>query len=260
MMIDGHIHIHKNPLTKETVYQYIKTAISRNIDTLQILEHTHKFKEFRQMYEPMLFLPEQKEWLENDFGYSIQEYLDLIKEIRKENLPIKVLFGLEVCYQTSEEHIIKELLKNYDFDFLVGSVHFINHIAYDSSWSKKELWEKYTIDDIYKTYYEEIFNLIESDIFTQLGHPDTIKMFNYYPSFDLTNTYVEMAKLLNKHNMKVEDNVGCHYRYNHKDIGLSDELLQILKDNHCNIITASDAHNPKDVGTNIIDAYHKIKE
>ena len=49
------------------------------------------------------------------------------------------------------------------------------------NFSKEILWNKYDVDDIYKRYYELVFDLVKSDLFTQLAHPDTIKMFNYYP-------------------------------------------------------------------------------
>lgn len=58
--------------------------------------------------------------------------------------------------------------------------------------------------------------------------------------------------------MKAENNVGCYYRYNHPDMGLSDELLEILKKNHVELITASDAHKPSDVGSYIKEAMQRI--
>lgn len=100
-----------------------------------------------------------------------------------------------------------------------------------------------------------IFDLVKSDLFTQLAHPDTIKMFNYYPTYDLKPTYHELAKLLVKHHVKGECNTGCYYRYHHQDKGLSKELLDIFKEHHVDIITASDAHKPADVGTCIKDIY-----
>ena len=109
-------------------------------------------------------------------------------------------------------------------------------------------------------FYEEkvlVFDLVKSDLFTQLAHPDTIKMFNYYPKYDLTETYHQLAKLLIEHNVIAENNTGCHYRYNHRDIGLSDELLKIFKEHNVKLIVASDAHHPEHVGTNIIDIYEK---
>lgn len=252
-MIDGHVHIHNNPLNKETILKYVNEAKNKGITTLQILDHTHKFKEFKEMYDPMLFIKEQYDWLSNDFKYSINDFINLKNEMQKEDLPIKVLFGLEVCYQKADEDLIRKLLSPYKLDFLVGSVHSIYHIAYDSKWSVKELWEKYPTDQIYRDYYNEVFSLVKSGLFSQLGHPDTIKMFNYYPTYDLTGTYDQLAKLLNEHHMKVENNVGCYYRYHHKDMGLSNELLNVFKQNGCELITASDAHNANDIGTNIKD-------
>ena len=116
------------------------------------------------------------------------------------------------------------------------------------SFSKELLWDVFDTNHIYKRYYELVFQLIQSNLFTQLAHPDTIKMFNYYPTYDLTSTYHELAKLLNQYHMKAENNTGCHYRYHHSDIGLSNHLLTILNEHHVDIISCSDAHKPSDVG------------
>ena len=254
-MIDGHVHLEKGPLTKKYVYEFIEEAMNKGVDELQILDHTHRFKEFAPVYEKHWAVPAQAEWLSHDLRDSIYDYIKLIEEMKKENLPIKVRFGLEVCYSKAEENILRDLLSIYDWDFLIGSVHAIDYVAYDSSWSFDELWNKQPTDVIYKKYYESVFDLVKSNLFTQLGHPDTIKMFNLYPSYDLTPTYLELAKLLNEHHMKVENNVGCYYRYHHKDKGLSPELLKIFKDNKCDLITVSDAHLPKDVGNYIKDVW-----
>lgn len=257
-MIDGHVHLEKGPLKKEYVYEFIKEAQTKNIDELQILDHTHRFKEFAPIYEKCRINEGQINWLNNDLKDSIYDYINLIEEMKKEKLPIKVSFGLEVCYQKPEEERIKKLIKDiYDWDFLVGSVHAIDYIVYDSKWSIDELWNKYSVNDIYRRYYEIMFDLIKSDLFDQLAHPDTIKMFNYYPTYDLTDTYNKLAELLNEHDMKVENNVGCYYRYHHKDMGLSDELLKIFKQHNCKMITVSDAHLPKDVGSYIKDIWDK---
>ena len=257
-MIDGHVHLEKGPLTKEYVYEFIDEAIRKNIGELQILDHTHRFKEFGPIYEKYKINEAQINWLNSDLRNSIYEYIELVEEMKKETLPIKVTFGLEVCYQSEEEKSIKELIKDiYNWDFLVGSVHAIDYIVYDSAWSIKELWDKYDTDYIYSRYYKTMFDLIKSNLFSQLAHPDTIKMFNYYPTYDLTDTYHELANELSMHHMKVENNVGCYYRYHHSDMGLSDELLDIFKQHKCSLITASDAHYPKDVGNYIKEVCDK---
>ena len=191
------------------------------------------------------------------FKDHVSDFVDLMKEIKELDLPVKVKYGLEVCYVPEYEDYIRNVLKKYHYDFIVGAIHSIDGKLYDMTFSKEILWDKYDVNDIYKRYYELVFSLIKSDIFTQLAHPDTIKMFNYYPDYDLVPTYHKLADLLVEHHVKAENNTGCYYRYNHKDIGLSDELLKIFKEHGVEMITASDAHQPTHVGTNIVDIYEK---
>lgn len=250
-MIDGHMHLEYGPLSKEYVMEFINKAVEKGFDEIQILDHTHRFIEFAPMYEDLKEEPHQKIWLEKKKLEPLDTYINLIKEMKQMDLPIKVKFGLEVCHTPKGALLIQDILSRYDFDFVVGAIHSIDGLLYDMNFSKSTLWEQYDVDHIYKRYYELVFDLIDSNLYTQLAHPDTIKLFDYYPTYDLTSTYTRMAKLLNEHNMKCENNTGCHYRYGHKDVGLSPELLKILRDYNVKMITASDAHHPDDVGTDI---------
>lgn len=259
-MIDGHMHLEYGDLSTEYVLEFVEAAKNKGIDKIQILDHTHRFKEFEPTYLELKDYDVQKVWLENKkmkFKDSLDDYMKVIKEVKAMDLPVEVSFGLEVCYVPKYKEFLKDLLNQYDFDFLVGAIHSIDGILYDMNFSKELLWDKYDVDHIYKRYYELVFDLVKSDLFTQLAHPDTIKLFNYYPSYDLKPTYHELAKLLNKHHMKAENNTGCYYRYAHKDMGLSDELLAIFKEHHVEMITASDAHKPDHVGSCIKEVWDK---
>lgn len=259
-MIDGHMHLEYGELDKEYVLQFVEEAIKKGLTKIQILDHTHRFKEFEPIYLELKEESIQKTWLENKkmkFKDSLDDYDKLIKEVKAMDLPIEVDFGLEVCYVPKYKDYIRDVLAQHDYDFVVGAIHSINGKLYDMGFSKDILWDKYDVDDIYRDYYDLIFSLVESDLFTQLAHPDTIKLFNYYPTYDLTPTYHQLADLLVKHHVKAENNTGCYYRYNHNDMGLSDELLAIFKEHGVEMITASDAHKPAHVGTNIADIYEK---
>lgn len=262
-MIDGHIHLEYGPLTVEYVMEFAEQAKKMGLHTIQILDHTHRFKEFEPMYESLKKYPEQKAWLENPerkFKFTLSEYISLIDKIREMDLGIEILFGLEVCYTPDSEEFIRNTLAPYRFDFLVGSVHSIWNILYDMSFSENLLWSRYSADEIYKEYYRCLLACVRSGLFTQLGHPDTIKMFNIYPSYDLTDTYRELAKVLKEYGVKAECNTGCHYRYSHKDIGLSDELLKILIQHDVDVITASDAHYPEHAGMFVAEASKRVSE
>lgn len=260
-MIDGHMHLENGPLTKEYVLQFVEEAQKKGLDAIQILDHTHRFIEFEPIYEELKQYDVQKKWLENKkmkFKDHLSDYVTLMEEIKVMDLPVKVTYGLEVCYVPQHEEYIKNILDQYHFDFVVGAIHSIDGILYDMSFSKELLWDKFDVNHIYKRYYELIFQLVESDLFTQLAHPDTIKLFQIYPTYDLTSTYQKLAQLLNEHHMKAENNVGCYYRYNHPDLGLSDELLNIFKENNVDLIFTSDAHQPKDVGNYIHEAMQRM--
>ena len=114
--------------------------------------------------------------------------------------------------------------------------------------------------EYYKAYYELIEQLMRSGLFTQVAHPDTIKLFDIYPSYDLVPTYEKLAKLAVEQDLYMEDNTGCHYRYHTADIGLSDAFLRVLIDQQAKIMTASDAHVPEHVGNFIPEACEKIRQ
>ena len=49
------------------------------------------------------------------FHSALDEYCALIQEIKAMDLPIKVSFGLEVCYVPEYEETIREILKPLSF-------------------------------------------------------------------------------------------------------------------------------------------------
>ncbi|MEG3039021.1 MAG: PHP domain-containing protein [Erysipelotrichaceae bacterium] len=259
-MIDGHIHFESRPYTLEGLQDFIKAAQAKQLDEIWLLEHTHRFIEWQPLYQDILGIDEkQDEWYLKKQLISIKEYQSFITEMRKLSFPIKVKFGLEVCFFPQHVEFIKNELASFPYDFAIGSVHFVDNVAYDiASFSKRILWDARNHDEIYRRYYELMKELIQSDLFNGVAHPDTIKLFNYYPSYDLTPTYLEISDLLNEHHMFAEDNGGCYYRYHHKDKGLSDELLKIFKEKHVQIQSASDAHVPEHVGMLIQEINEKI--
>lgn len=249
-MIDGHTHLENGDLSKAYVHEFIEAAKQKGITTLHILDHTHRFFEFKECYNKVCEVSElQKAWFEKKQKNSIEEYIDLIESIKKEDNEINVKFGLEVCYTPDTESLLASILQHYSFDFLVGSVHSLNGYLYDmDAFSKELLWNKQPAHKIYQDYFASIESLIRSDLFTQVGHPDVIKMYSIDPGYDLHPTYEKLAVLAKEHLIQMEDNTGAHYRYHHPDVGLNDDFRQILLNHDVKIITASDAHYPKDVG------------
>lgn len=250
MYIDGHMHLENGPLTVEYAMKFVEAGAAAGMDCIQILDHTHRFLEFSPLYDKLKEkAPQQKEWLEKKKLESIRVYQDLIETMKKMDLPIEVKWGLEVCYDPDQKEFLKEILAQYPYDYVIGSIHSIDGLLYDmKSFSREILWDKYDTNAIYQRYYEIMADMIESDLFTQIGHPDQLKLFNDYPTYDLHPTYEHLAQLAKEHDVYMENNTGIHYRYGHQDMGTAPDFLTILKKHGVKIMTASDAHVPEHVG------------
>ena len=262
-MRDVHVHfLHGNPVGYNIDFfeGFIKHAQKVGLDEIYLLEHTDHFTEFEKVYEPIKSYNEfQKNWIAKRMNGSIGEYISFINKVKNNSYPVKVKFGLEVCYIPETADILSDLLKNYEFDFLTGSVHWIDGWGFDHP-GQKELWRSKNIDETYKRYYEIMFRLCESGLFSGLAHPDSIKCFGYIPAIDLTDYYEKLAALLNKHGMYTENSGGLRLNYSSNiELGLNSQLLSILRKNNVHIETASDAHQQSDVGANILELENMLK-
>lgn len=262
-MQDCHIHIEKGPYTLEWIQLFVNQAVLMNLDKICLLEHSHRFIEFEPIYASVKSNVEcgeyQRNWLSEKCERSLDEYKKLIVEMRQVEFPIEVQFGLEVCFIPGEEGIISDIISGFDWDFVTGSVHFINGWGFDHR-SNLHIWATKNIDEIYNSYYREMIALVTSGLFTNLAHPDSIKCFNYYSHSDLQGLYVELACAVKEKRMRVEFNNGLYINYGHEELGTNRKLLKILLDNNIEIVTASDAHKPEDVGKFILEARKIISE
>lgn len=105
--------------------------------------------------------------------------MELIKRVRNEQFPVEIKFGLEICYFKEFEDFTAELSKDKGFDFLLGSIHFVEDFAFDH---KAEHWNGIDVDKIYRRYFEDSISLAKSKIFDGIGHPDAIKLFGHMTS------------------------------------------------------------------------------
>lgn len=257
-MIDAHAHLERGPYEEAWLDRFIDMAVERNIDEVFLLEHTHRFFEFKDIYlrnaiSDRMTGAYQREWLSRKMEKSIGDYTAFIRKMRHKELPVKVRFGLEVCYFPGEEVEIRRLLETFDWDFLTGSVHWIDGWGFDHE-ETRDSWRHRDVDAVYRRYYGIMKDLIRSGLFSNLAHPDSIKCFDRYPRYDLTETYREIADLLVYADMSAEFSLGLYLNYRHREFGLNSGMLQAFKEQRVKMLTATDAHRPEDVGLYIEDA------
>lgn len=259
-MIDCHIHLEKGPYTKEWLDEFINQAIKMNLDKIQVLEHTHVFKEFQSLYNEMSnYNDYQKHWFENKIVQArpLKDYIEFIKDMRNLKFPLQVKFGLEVCYSPEHYKEICQIRSMIPVDFLVGSIHWIDGWAFSHL---KQRWNKENINvlQIYNRYFDLMEDLIKSKLFDGLAHPCSLQCFGVTVPDELKYRYEKIAYLLKENDMYVEESSGLVLNYDSSLLGMNEEMLKQMIRHNVTILTGSDAHIPLKVGGYISSMEERI--
>ncbi|WP_455577773.1 histidinol-phosphatase [Anaerosinus sp.] len=263
MKFDYHMHFEYGSYDLDWVRGFFDSAKTRGIDEIGISEHSHGFIEFKELYYDELILDDsivgqyQQKWLKkNKFKYSLDDYFNFMNSLKEKGYPVKT--GIEICNFKNQAKI-KEIINKYDFDYIIGSVHFLKGWGYDFS-DIKQVWQEHSLADIYHWYAQEIENLCESGLYDVLGHPFNIRLFKNLPDFSVDSVLVRVAKALKKANMAIDINTGTLYRYPIAEISPYPDFLKIAREYDLPIITSSDAHQPEDCGRYIDKAVEYAEE
>ena len=214
------------------------------------LEHTHIFRECECLYKEMAgFNAYQERWYEGKRRKArpLEEYTDFAKRMKKKDFPVNIRFGLEVCYSPEHEGDIRKLKENTNFDFLTGAVHFIDGWAFSHL---RQPWkpEEYDLQKLYSRYYELLWQLASSGLFSGLAHPNSLQCFGAYPPGDYSEVYQKLAEECRQKRMYVECSSGLAINYGDPQVGMNPRMLAAMLKNGVPVLPASDAHIPENVG------------
>ncbi len=257
-MTDVHIHLEGGEYTLGWLEKFVSRAKETDTDEIWLLEHSYLFREFAPMYGCILGKNAFTDgWFSRRGGIrELSEYLALIGEARRRSFPVRVRFGLEVCYFEGAEEFVRDVTRGLGLDFLVGSVHFIDGFAFDH---EAALWDGVDIDRAYRRYFESSVRLAESGVFDGIAHPDSIGLFGFQPSFPLDEYYDALAAAVSNSGMYAEENAGTYRRHpDTSPFGMNASLIRAMKRHGVRIVTASDAHTPYDVGAGIREAQRAV--
>ena len=251
-MIDHHVHLEKGDYTLDFVMPFINKAKENGITEIYFVEHTHAFLEFSFLYDEVrAYSKAQEDWYQKKKKKNLMEYFSFINYLRGLNLGIEIKIGLEICYSSMHEEELRIELKKYPFDFLIGSVHFVFGYGIDLQ------YEEYPfVDKLYKEYFKEERKLIQSRLFTIIGHPDLIRIIPC--DYPLTDEYIKLAILARENIIMFEHNSG-NWRYHMNHLGLDLDFIKILKANDVKIVLSSDAHEAQYVGYHFQEMMLELK-
>lgn len=243
-MKDLHIHIERGPYTVSWIEQFIEKAVQENLDEICLLEHSIRFKDFHPTFkEARKYNLYQRRWFDEKAktAHTLDEFKRLAQEIRSRTYPVKVSFGLEICYFEQHIDLIRDITSDGFFDYLLGSVHWVDNWTFNQ---RKYQWLGRDADKIYQRYFEMENTLAQCGVFDIIAHPDLITCHGIYPDYDLTEAYDTLCKNLKDNGVMLEMNTS-------KSLGVNKAFLECAKKAGVKFSTGSDAHCVDDVGRNI---------
>lgn len=264
-MIDYHLHLEHYSYTLSSLQQFMEQGQKRGIHEFGFSEHSHHFREFKDLYFRNVNMndsPEgryQKHWMQEEvksFCYSLEEYVNLIELGKQAGFPLRL--GIEVCYFPGEEEEIRSILKRYPFDYVIGSIHWLDGWGFDT---KAEFWLGRDVDQAFKDYGNKLRMAIESNLFDIVAHPYSCKAFGAWPKqLKMEQEYERLAKAAKQHHVAFEMNSGLAYRYPAATICPPMGLIQIAVDQGCDFSFGSDAHRSSDCGRGVAYLQQLAKE
>ena len=105
------------------------------------------------------------------------DYMREVSEL-KERYPCEVLLGMEMDWIGTERPFIEQSVRAYDFDYLIGSVHFIDDWGFAAALRP---WQALSFDECvphYEKYFAALTGMAASGLFQIAAHPDLIKIFS----------------------------------------------------------------------------------
>ena len=250
MRFDYHMHFEYGDYDATWVEGFFKAAKSHGLSEIGVSEHTHTFPEFEQLYYDDLILDSspvgefQKVWLKtNKFKHTLKDYFDFMARLA-ENHVVKV--GIEVC-NFKDQSAVKKILDAWDFDYRIGSVHFLWGWGFDASKLIDE-WQNHNLRGIWEEYTAQVEMLAASGNYDILGHPFNVRLFRFFPDFDTTPYLERVAAALQKADMVIDVNTGTLYRYPVKEISPCADFMKVAAAYNLPIVITSDAHQPEDCG------------
>lgn len=122
--------------SEEWLDRYLATGRERGIQAFGVVDHLYRFRECRSYYEKHMLLDDspvgklQRKWLDQVCVASITDFVNFVTEAKKTRPDLAM--GIEADFFEGGEEELRELLTGYDWDYVIGSVHFMDGWGFDN--------------------------------------------------------------------------------------------------------------------------------
>ncbi len=243
MLTDYHVHLREDEdrepperqaFTSENAERYAAAAEEAGVEELGCSEHVYRFTQALELWRHPFWEEQARD--------DLDAYCEFVR-----TTPLRL--GVEVDFVPGAEDRTQGMLERRQFDYVIGSVHFVGDRAVDhADW---DIWdEQGDPDAVWRRYFETLAEAARSRLFDVLAHPDLVKMWGRarpHPDRDPRFYYESAVEAIAETGVAVEvSTAGLRKPAN--EIYPAPAFAAMCVEAGAAFALSSDAHTPRDVG------------
>jgi histidinol-phosphatase (PHP family) len=244
VLTDYHLHLRPDDdgtafeqyFTGKNVDRYLAAAAEAGVEELGVSEHVYRFRQALDVWTHPLWVANARD--------DLDAYCEFVR-----TTPLKL--GVECDFVPGAEERTAELLGSRDFDYVVGSVHFIGDGDAAVDHTGFDVWEGGGHpDEIWRRYFEALAECARSGLFDILAHPDLVKVWGGarpLPERDLRAFYEPAVEAIAESGIAVEVSTAG-LRKPVGELYPAREFAELCVEAGAPFALSSDAHLPEQVG------------
>ena len=170
MLTDLHVHLRPDDpeataakyFTTANAERYLDVASERGVGVLGVSEHVHRFEQALSVWRHPF-------WVENATD-DLDAYCDFVRD------ETELALGIEADFVPGAEDRMANLLEEREWDYVIGSVHFLRDAAIDMR-GEWDIWTSSDPEKVWRRYFETLGEAARSGMFDILAHPDLVKVW-----------------------------------------------------------------------------------
>jgi len=246
VLTDYHVHLRPDDedtpperfFTAANAERYRVVAEERGIAELGVAEHVHRFTQSLEIWQH----PWWRKWARDD----VDDYCAFVRE------ETDLRLGIEMDFVAGREDRIAAFLEGREWDYVVGSVHFVGDAAVDLEGTEWEhVWGRGDRPErVWQRYFETLAEAARSGLYDIMAHPDLVKVWGSArpaPERDPRHFYEPAVEAMLDANVAMEVSTAG-LRKPVGEIYPARAMIEMAVDAGVPIALSSDAHTPDDLG------------
>ncbi len=255
MLTDYHVHLRpdddpdwpaERAFTSANAERYRTVAAERGVEELGAAEHVYRFRQALTV------------WRHPFWRERATDDLDAYAEFVGNGSDLKL--GIEADFVPGREDQLANLLDRYEWDYVVGSIHFLRDEALDVR-GEYDIWRSNDPDKVWRRYFETLGEAARSGMFDILAHPDLVKVWGAegpQPSGDLRRYYELAMEGIEESDVAIEVSTAG-LRKPAGEIYPARAFLEMCLEAGCPVALSSDAHTTDQLAYRYDDALELLE-